>query len=74
MKKFKDLKVGDHIYGFDSCQKIYKYEITEKGDIYFRVKLFDWRFDVPVTINMDEYQDNDLFSCIEVLLNFIKQD
>ena len=73
MKKFKDLKVGDHIYG-ESGQKVYKYEITEKGDVYFRVKLSNWSFDVPVTVDMDEYQDGDLFSCIEAVLNFIKQD
>lgn len=73
MKTFKDLKVGDHVYG-ESCQKVYKYEITEKGDVYFRLKLSSWSFDVPVTVDMDGYQDGDLFSCIEALLNFIKQD
>lgn len=73
MKKFKDLKVGDYIYG-KSGQKVYKYEIIEKGDVYFRVKLSGWSFDTPVTVNMDEYQDDGLFSCVEVLLNFIKQD
>lgn len=73
MKKFKDLKVGDYIYG-ESGQKVYKYEITEKGDVYFRVKLFYWSFDTPVTVDMDEYQDGDLFSCVEALLNFIEQD
>lgn len=73
MKKFKDLKVGDYIYG--ACdQKVYKYEITEKGEVYFKVKLFYWSFDTPVSVDMDKYQDGDLFSCIETLLNFIKQD
>lgn len=72
MKKFKDLKVGDHIYS-ESDQKIYKYEITEKSKVYFKVKLSSWSFDVPVTVNMDEYQDGDLFSCIEALLNFINR-
>ena len=74
MKKFKDLKAGDYVYGFDCGQKTYKYEITEKGDVYFRLKLPTWSFDVPVTVDMDGYQDGDLFSCIEALLNFIKQD
>ena len=73
MKKFKDLKVGDYIYG--ACgQNVYKYEITEKCDVYFRLKLSSWSFDVPVTVDMDEYQDGDMFSCVEALLNFIKQD
>lgn len=74
MKKFKDLKVRDHIYGLAGCHIVYKYEITEKGDVYFRVKSSSWSFDTPVTVDMDEYQDGDLFSCIEALLNFIKQD
>ena len=74
MKKFKDLKVGDYVYGFEGCIRTYKYEITEKGDVYFRLKLSSWSFDVPVTVDMDGYQDGDLFSCIEALLNFIKQD
>lgn len=73
MKKFKDLKVGDYIYG-EIDQRVYKYEITEKGNVYFRIKLFNWSFDVPVIVDMDKYQDDDLFSCIEALLNFIKQD
>lgn len=74
MKKFKDLKVEDNIYGLAGCHIVYKYKITEKGNTYFRIKLPSWSFDVPVTVDMDKYQDDDLFSCIEALLNFIKQD
>ncbi len=73
MKKFKDLKVGGYIYG--ACgQNVYKYEITEKGDVYFRVKLPIWSFDMPLVVDMDEYQDGSMFSCVEALFNFIKQD
>ena len=74
MKKFKDLKVGDYVYGFGDCLKIYKYEVTARGTTYLKVKLSNWSFDAPITVDMDEYQDGDLFSCIEALLNSIKQD
>lgn len=73
MKKFKDLKVGDYIYG-ESYQKIYKYKITEKSDVYFKIKSPIWSFDVPLAVDMDGYQDGGMFSCVEALLNFIKQD
>lgn len=76
MKKFKDLKVGDCIYGCNfSMQSIFKYVIVEKKGCYvLKVKEEGWAFTAPVTVNMDAYKDGDLFSCVEALFNSITSD
>lgn len=78
MVTFNNLKVGDYIYGVTSV--IYKYKITkiltEESNAFtisFRIACDNWSFDVPITVYRDRFQDGDLFSCVEALLEFLNE-